>query len=242
MMPENCNGLFLMDEIKCKGKCQIIVRDIWRLEQDILKIARFQAGIINPQVEVLAGTTLISANLMEEIETINSKGLCSMKCREIPVSAMITTPGSQMGMSGKVTWEIEDVMCVLSDPVTVKISVVILWKVLILYETECCPCRRSGYFEKSGTLLLTPAGVSAWEDISGFEIVSFIIYNPGPAAVQLLLEGSPNQIRVFHSNPGLELGAGLTDCLVPKFFSRYLRLAGTSMLTAEVDFWFQAKS
>jgi hypothetical protein len=242
ILTENCKSKYLMEVIESKGSRQTLFDDLWNLERMTQKVVKFQAKIMNIRVEVINNSTLIFADFVAEIETVVNSGLCFFHNRTIPLSVVIETPGSKNGMSGRAMGEIENAKFSLVNPVTLKLTAVVGWRVLVIKEKECSPCRcQPGFFEKAGTLLLAPSGASAWEEISSFETISFIAYNSGSVTVQLFLEGSPDQINTFNNTPLLELAPQQTNCLVPKFFTRYLRLAGMSPHDAEITYWLQAQ-
>lgn len=241
-MTENCKPLYLMEMIVSKGKRQEMIHNVWKLDNAIQKVVKYQAKIMNPRVEVMKDNALIDADLLEEIEMVMPTGLCSSNQRTLPLAVMIGTPDSEERMSGKATGKIESAHFDLVDPVTVKVTIIIRWEVLITKEKECCSCQKqSGFYERTGELIIMSSGTTDWEDVSPFETVSFIVFNSGPVSARLFLEGSPNRITAFKNTPLMELAPQLTFCLVPKFFTRYLRLGGTSNQKTRITYWIQAQ-
>ncbi len=237
---------YFQEWLRARGQQQTSIDKSFSLETKAIKIARFQAEPEAIKTEVGKDTTLVSALIAVSVQYVDGMGLCREEQFEMPVSDLVTTCGSEAGMSAVVCCRVEKCLVKLVRATTVKLLIVLEWGILVT-QKELVEwihgCEQRCFFETSGLL---PLGLvdhwTEWLNVSTVSVVSVMVFNEGPGTATVALEGSPDGDHVVYSGIQRLVAPGGSELLVPKYFTKFLRLKGFADSPTGILYWIQAQT
>lgn len=232
--------------LRARGQQQTYIDRSFSLAVQALKIARFHAEPEAIKAEVGKAKTLVSALIALSIQYVDGMGLCREEQFAIPVSDLVTTFGSEAGMTAVVCCRVEKCLVKLVRATTVKLLIVLEWGILVT-QKELVEwthgCEQRCFYETSGLFPLDLVDHwTEWLNVSTVSVVSVMVFNEGPGTATVALEGSPDADHVVYCGIQRLVAPGGSELLVPKYFTKFLRLRGFADSPTRVLYWIQAQT
>lgn len=239
-MNEWRKGQCLVEQVISRGEKQTQLFFTYPIHISGMSVRRIQPQILEVDGNVRKNHSVVTAKLQFAVELADKSGVIIESFFDETVSELLRTEDSREGMKIYILPVIERCSYEIFATGKFKVMVIIKWLVVITMVSVCCCCSKS-VFEENGVMEMKKGlNHSQSFNMMIYSTCTVMIQNEGVEDVAVWLEGSPDGINFFQDTKVIIIKEKM-EVLVPKYFAKYVRIAGEALEKGQMRYWIQAK-